>query len=262
MILQYNLGNLQKVNNYREAFQLVGMPSQVVSFVGGGGKTTTIRRLAKTYWEEGIPVVVTTTTHMRYEDVPYMLLEESIEKLIELLDVYGKCVVGNATDRKTADGTSKFCSTSESFFEEICQEMERRGGVVLVEADGAKELPCKVPEEWEPVIPKQTTQVVAVYGLDAIGKTFAETCFRAELAAEVLHKKIEDKVTTDDIVCLAVSELGSRKSVGNKKLHLLLNKADSDERIAYALQICKKIDTMSEKPENILITGYDLYESR
>lgn len=61
MILQYNLGNLQKVNNYREAFQLVGMPSQVVSFVGGGGKTTTIRRLAKTYWEEEIPVVVTTT---------------------------------------------------------------------------------------------------------------------------------------------------------------------------------------------------------
>ena len=46
MMLQYNLGNLQKVNNYREAFQLVGMPSQVVSFVGGGGKTTTIRRLA------------------------------------------------------------------------------------------------------------------------------------------------------------------------------------------------------------------------
>ena len=123
-------------------------------------------------------------------------------------------------------------------------------------------MPCKVPEEWDPVIPKQTTQVVAVYGLDAIGKTFTETCFRAELAAELLHKKIEDKVTTDDIVCLAVSELGSRKSVGNKKLHLLLNKADSDERIAYALQICKKIDTMAEKPENILITGYDLYESR
>ena len=110
MILQYNLGNLQKVNNYREAFQLVGMPSQVVSFVGGGGKTTTIRRLAKTYWEEEIPVVVTTTTHMRYEDVPYMLLEESIEKLIELLDVYGKCVVGNVTDRKEHQNFVQFQS--------------------------------------------------------------------------------------------------------------------------------------------------------
>ena len=55
--------------------------------------------------------------------------------------------------------------------------MERRGGIVLVEADGAKELPCKVPEEWEPVIPKQTTQVVAVYGLDAIGKHLQKLVF-------------------------------------------------------------------------------------
>ena len=109
MILQYNLGNLQKVNNYREAFQLVGMPSPVVSFVGGGGKTTTIRRLAKAYWEDGIPAVVTTTTHMQYEDVPYMLLEESMPELIALLEIYGRCVVGLPSDRQTADGTPKFC---------------------------------------------------------------------------------------------------------------------------------------------------------
>ena len=66
----------------------------------------------------------------------------------------------------------------------------------------------------------------------------------------------------DDIVRLAVSKAGARKTVGNKKFQLLLNKADTDERIAYALQICKKLDEMKDKPEVILITGYDLYESR
>lgn len=262
MILQYNLGNLQKVNNYREAFQLVGMPSPVVSFVGGGGKTTSIYRLAKAYWEESIPVVVTTTTHMRYEDVPYMLLEESMSEFITLLETYGKCVVGLPSGKQTTDGTPKFCSVSDTFFQKICDEMEKRGGIILVEADGARELPCKVPEEWEPVIPTQTTQVVGVYGLDAIGKTFAESCFRAELAAELLNKKPEDKIEIEDIVKLAVSEAGARKAVGDKKFQLLLNKADTDERIAYALQICKKLDEMPEKPEVILITGYDLYESR
>lgn len=262
MILQYKLGNLQKVNNYREAFQLVGMPSPVVSFVGGGGKTTTIRRLAKAYWEEDIPVVMTTTTHMRYEDVPYMLLNESIEELGILLDTYGKCVVGIPSGKKTSDGIPKFTAVSEAFFQEICEEMQKRGGAVLVEADGAKELPCKVPEEWEPVIPVQTTQVVALYGLDAIGKTFSETCFRTELAVELLHKNLKDKVTVDDIAQLAVSEAGARKSVGDKKFQLVLNKADTDERIEYALQICKKIEKKAEKPEVILITGYDLYESR
>ena len=262
MILQYNLGNLQKVNNYREAFQLVGMPSPVVSFVGGGGKTTTIRRLAKAYWKEEIPVVITTTTHMRYEDVPYMLLEESMPELITLLETYGKCVVGLPSDKQTTDGMPKFCGVSDTFFQKICDEMERRGGIVLVEADGAKELPCKVPEEWEPAIPAQTTQVVAVYGLDAIGKTFSESCFRSELAAELLNKKPEEKIGVDDIVSLAVSETGARKSVGDKKFQLLLNKADTDERIEYALQICKKMDTISKNTDVILITGYDLYESR
>ena len=262
MILQYNLGNLQKVNNYREAFQLVGMPSPVVSFVGGGGKTTSIYRLAKAYWEEGIPVVITTTTHMKYEDVPYMLLQESMLEFITLLETYGKCVVGLPSGKQTADGTEKFSAVSDTFFQEICEEMERRGGIILVEADGARELPCKVPESWEPVIPTQTTQVVAVYGLDAIGKTFSESCFRAESATGLLNKKPEDRIEVDDIVRLAVSKAGARKTVGNKKFQLLLNKADTDERIAYALQICKKLDEMKDKPEVILITGYDLYESR
>ena len=42
--------------------------------------------------------------------------------------------------------------------------------LVLIEADGARRLPLKVPAEHEPVIPEMTTHVLSVYGLDSIGK--------------------------------------------------------------------------------------------
>ena len=40
----------------------------------------------------------------------------------------------------------------------------------MIEADGAKRLPLKVPGEWEPVIPDFTDLVVGVIGMDAVGR--------------------------------------------------------------------------------------------
>lgn len=76
---------------------------------------------------------------------------------------------------------------------------------ILVEADGAKRLPLKVPAEHEPVIPSQTGHVVSVYGLDAIGRTLESTCFRWERAAQILEKGGEEFVTAKDIAILASS---------------------------------------------------------
>ena len=40
---------------------------------------------------------------------------------------------------------------------------------MLIEADGAKCLPLKVPAEHEPVILPETTHVLSLYGMDAVG---------------------------------------------------------------------------------------------
>ena len=40
--------------------------------------------------------------------------------------------------------------------------------VVLVEADGAKGKPCKVPADFEPVIPDECDIVIGVMGMDAL----------------------------------------------------------------------------------------------
>lgn len=65
----------------------------------------------------------------------------------------------------------------------------------MIEADGAKRLPLKVPGEWEPVIPDFTDLVVGVIGMDAVGQMIRESCHRPERVAAFLNKEQTDPVT-------------------------------------------------------------------
>ena len=85
----------------------------------------------------------------------------------------------------------------------------------MIEADGARRLPCKVPESWEPVIYQKSTRVLAVYGLDAVGKSFREACFRPGLAAEILEKKITDPISAVDIARLALEAAAGKECQRN-----------------------------------------------
>ena len=54
--------------------------------------------------------------------------------------------------------------------------------IVLLEADGAKRLPCKAPAAHEPVLLPESDIVLAVAGLSALGRPLREVCFRLEQA--------------------------------------------------------------------------------
>lgn len=250
-------GKLVKCESLLTALGLFGTP--VVSVVGAGGKTTLITRLAEEYRRNKTPVIVTTTTHMAAENQPWFLLEPSPERAREILEQEGMVWVGVPVQEKMK-------MPPVSFLEEILQW----GCPVLIEADGAKHHPLKVPAEHEPVILPQTTHVVSVYGLDAVGKTFQEVCFRTELACEILGKTENDIVCPEDIAALMLSEQGGRKTVdvpetkieksrsGNfakvdrqarkdikqncreeRIYQVVLNKADNAEREEIAMKICR-----------------------
>ena len=63
MFYCYRDNNLYESKLLTEAAGLTGVKYPVVSAVGAGGKTTTLRRLADEYVQPGVPVIVTTTTH-------------------------------------------------------------------------------------------------------------------------------------------------------------------------------------------------------
>lgn len=246
MIYSFRDGRLCEVSSLRQAAGLTGIPSPVVSAAGAGGKTSAIRRLAQEYIESGQRVIVTTTTHMMVEDRPWFLLEPSAEKMGELLAAYGQAWVGTPAPGGKMQGVP--C--------EFLDKIWKMGLPVLIEADGARKLPLKVPREQEPVILPETTHVLSVYGLDAVGQRIEDVCFRPERAAELLDKKITERVTAEDIAFLAASDRAGRKGCPPEAVYtVVLNKADDRKRRECALEICGLL--CGKEIGNVIVSCYE-----
>lgn len=260
MISVYRDGKLCETASLRQAVSR-GMVRDkrrpVISAVGAGGKTTTLRRLSDAYIREGVPVIVTTTTHILWEERPYFLSGYSGEDIREILKTYGQVWVG-----QPAPG-GKLGRLPDRELERLLElagrlpfrDEERAEGIpVLVEADGAKGFPLKVPAGHEPVLLPCTTQVLSVYGLDAIGKKIEDTVFRPELAERILNRKRTERVTAEDIARLAASgEAGRKGCPANAGYTVVLNKADDEAGRAAALSICRMLRQADVR--NIIVTG-------
>ncbi|MDO4448752.1 MAG: selenium cofactor biosynthesis protein YqeC [Lachnospiraceae bacterium] len=222
---------------------------KIISVVGGGGKTSLIFRLAEELAEQGKKVIVTTTTHMAFEPERPFARAGELNKVRENLRKYGYTVAACMENREekswkkpeNIQGSSgTHCSAFEeqnkngklftgklqALPEEQLQELKKECDIILIEADGAKRLPLKVPAAWEPVIPEMTDLVIGVIGLDCLGKPVKDTAHRPESAAEFLGKSTEEKITEEDIIRIAESAQGLRKSVGHRGFRVFLNKED------------------------------------
>lgn len=204
-----------------------------IAAVGAGGKTTVLKLLAEEYQVSGIGAVLTTTTHMWKEEGEHFLENPSFEQIAERLEKSRYVLTGSGADRGKIGGLSK--EMMEKIFGLACP--------VLIEADGARRLPMKIPAEHEPVLPPQTTCVLSVYGLQAVGKKLTEVCFRPELAAEFLGKPPDSLVKPEDLAALAASTCGGRKGLESYMEYvLILSQADTEERRAYALEVWKAVN--------------------
>lgn len=248
MIYVYSGHRLRKTDTLRQALELEDESLRgqrpVVSAVGAGGKTTTLHRLAGEYVRERRPVIVTTTTHIRKEDSPWFLSGYSEEKTDRALETSYQAWVGEPAPE------GKLGALPEEAFLEILT----RGVPVLIEADGAKRKPLKVPAAHEPVIPVCTTHVLSLYGLDGVGKTIKDTVFRPELARNILNKNTTECVTAQDIAMLASSERAGRKGCPKSALYtVVLNKADNERLLGTALEICRALE--EKGVQRIVVTG-------
>ena len=232
---------------------------RVISLVGGGGKTTTMYALAEIFREEGKKVIVTTSTHL--QTPPEEIRARNIEVVRSLWKSDQIAVIGtdcenakkSETDgQKIAEKSVRKMSIPEPvFLQEVLQEAE----VVLIEADGAKHLPCKVPIEKEPVIIPECTDVIAVVGMDALGKPLEEVCFRKDLAVQFLNTSYKHLIAEEDIAKILSSVQGARKGVEDRKYCVVLNKCDDEIRKERAGKIRSLLKEQSI--ENVMITSYE-----
>lgn len=220
-----------------EALGLTETAAPRIAATGAGGKTTVLKRLSAEYADMGKKPILTTTTHMFKEDAPFFLEDPSVEELLAVFDMEGRVFAGG----KAGNGKIK------TLPKDVLEAVLRLPTPVLFEADGAKMLPVKFPAGHEPVLLPQTTHVLYVCGLDALGRKIEEACFRPELMADFLKKSPEDLLTPKDIAALAQSGQAGRKGVGDGMHYaVILNKADTQERRAAALEIWKAMELREE----------------
>lgn len=246
MLYSYRDNRLCEETALLKAAGLDEIPSPVVAAAGAGGKTSTIRRLAQEYVRSGQQVIVITTTRMMAEERPWFLLEPEEERMRELLAEYGQVWAGQPAPGGKMQGVP--C--------EFLDKIWKMGLPVLIEADGARRLPLKVPGEQEPVILPETTHVLSVYGLDAVGQRLEDVCFRPERAAELLDKNITERVTAEDIAFLAASDQAGRKGCPAEAVYtVVLNKADDRKRRECALEICGML--REKEIGNVIVSCYE-----
>ncbi|MEM7093209.1 MAG: selenium cofactor biosynthesis protein YqeC [Actinomycetota bacterium] len=177
---------------------------ELVSIVGGGGKTTTLFALGR---QLGGRRVLTTTTKMGSErdDGVAVLLDPSDDALGAALDRDPRALVWTDRSGHRADGVAP----------EACDRWFATGVAdhVIVEADGSRRRPFKAPYPYEPVVPDQTTLLVACIGASALGGPIAEVCHRSDAVVDIVGGRIEDTLTPAKAAAVLLSDEGSRKSM-------------------------------------------------
>lgn len=201
-------------------FPFLAEKGHVISLVGGGGKTTLMYNLAAHCARKGWRVLAATTTHIMQP--PGVVWAQTDAELFRLWKCGSYAVAG------TAAHGGKLTAPPQAQLERWMTLAD----IVLIEADGAKRMPCKVPAAHEPVLLPESDIVLAVAGLSALGRPLREVCFRLEQACALLGTAPETLLTPELLARLLASEQGGRKLVGNRRFSVVLNQADAPARIA------------------------------
>ena len=160
----------------------------IIAVAGSGGKTTRVHKLAQYYRSLGKKVFVTTTTHMKKESDT--VIPENIEDIRKQLNETGYCMAGMPATPENAL-VQKIGLLPEDFYETAVKEAD----ITLIEADGSRGMPAKIPADYEPVIPENIDEIHIVIGMSALGKPASKVVHRLSLADKDLEIK-EDTILT------------------------------------------------------------------
>ncbi|KAB3533506.1 selenium cofactor biosynthesis protein YqeC [Alkaliphilus serpentinus] len=206
-----------------EAFGITKNKREVISLVGGGGKTTTIFRLAQQMKDEGFKVLVTTTTAIYFpsEDAfdRFFLAPEGMPQPLKDIGKGEITLIGKEINKE-----GKLLGISFNILEEIIAA--EIFDVILIEADGSKGRPIKAPASHEPMLHPLTTINIGVIGLDALYTRINQTSVhRVEEFCFITGGRPEDEITPVMVKNLVLHKNGLFKDTPNNcKRVLLFNK--------------------------------------
>lgn len=214
-----------------------------IAIVGAGGKSALLFALAGELRRLGKKVVTSTTTKVwnrQAQQAPCVVCtgdspswkEEVGAKLEGEPHIFvGRCVLESGK----MDGLD--ASELDLFFQGKATDY------LIVEADGAAGLPVKAPAEHEPVISASATLVVAVMGVEAIGRPLVpEEVFRPEAVMKITGLQAGQMMTAKALARLFLHPQGLFKGTpASAKRIAFLNKLDLVEKDDEAMRLAEEI---------------------
>ncbi len=199
--------------------------TQVVAFVGAGGKTTGMFQLAH---DLPPPVIVTATTHLAVSQASLAdrhLTPHEAHELDEITLGQVTLVTG------PAGPDDRLEPASDDISKALLAYARQYRLALLVEADGARQKPLKAPAAHEPAIPQSAGVVVVVAGLGGLGKPLSvETVHRVEQFSKLSGLETGSTITPEALARVLVHAEGGLKRIpaGARRV-ALINQADTPE---------------------------------
>lgn len=173
-----------------------------------------------------------TTTHRMLPETDGILLDEDFrqsfrqikEKLQELVNDRRFFEIGRVVKDKM--GNPRMGYSGDTEFQAVSSLVD----VVLIEADGSRRLPVKVPSENEPVIFEDADLIFVLEGLSAVGKRAEDVCHRWEKAKKLLGAEDGHILRMEDVgVLLKKGYLEPlREKFPRAQVIPVLNQADTE----------------------------------
>ena len=203
----------------------------IVCFVGAGGKTTAMYRLAHELVSLGWRVVTTTTTMIRPptpEQSEETILEANptllLQKVERALESHHHATVAT---RQKRDEKGKLVGLQP----ELVGKLATLPSIdaLIVEADGARGRSLKAPAPYEPPVPPATTILVPMMAVDALSQPLDERItHRPELIARLTGASLGDSITPEVAAqVIAHAEGGLKNAPPSARVIPLINKVDS-----------------------------------
>ncbi len=217
---------------------------QVITLIGGGGKTSLLELWARCLKENGFSVVATTTTKLCCDESPAGFAWATAESLpaakawlqksihsTEIITLIGGHL---PAERKAFGIPADWIDQLSLDFPDI---------IFLVEGDGSAGHSLKGHLAHEPVIPASTSLLIPVVGLDVLGQPLnSEQVHRPEVFCEITGAQLGTPIEVSTVLAALLNENGYlRQAPGNAAVLPWLNKLETFHLQKAGLQLSQQL---------------------
>lgn len=234
-----------------DAFRLTS--NEVIAFVGGGGKTSAIFRLAHELTHDSSAqkrVLITTTTRIFAAQIKHapafvafdpsrQAIHDIIPQLTTTIEQHGAVLLIGQLD----SGSGKAFGIPPEVVDALAATAAF--DVILVEADGSRMRPFKAPADHEPVIPQSSTLVVPVAGIDVLEHALNDRfVHRANLVSQLTTTPLDQPVTAEVVArTLSHSQGGLKNVPAQARVTPLINKIETPAQLKKGQEIARQLLT-------------------